>query len=137
MKWVVVCSGPKWAYEKEYIRDTLLKFYDPTYNKGEGHCEFTYDITEALLFDTIEQAVAYTERIPTNGTFTESGMLNRPIHCFEVSYRRISVELEKKAMESRHFTTPASVKNMNPEGWRKPGLDLTPEMQEHKKILRG
>jgi hypothetical protein len=111
-KFVIVCSGPLWARPTEWIKQTLLVWYDPDFNKGEGRCEFTYDITKAQLFDTLERAVAYVERVPINNyARAEGGYILKPIKCFEVSYRAIDVESEKQAIDSpRHFLTPTAAR---------------------------
>jgi hypothetical protein len=108
MKFVIVCSGPVYARPDEWIRQALVEWYDPDYNRGEGRCQFTYDVTKAKLFGELGEAVAYAERVPVNHPFTESGMINRPIKCFEVQYRAIEVDQEKKAIESPLVMTPSA-----------------------------
>jgi hypothetical protein len=116
MKFAVVCSGPIYVRPRHWMVDVLLEHYDPDYNKGEGHAIFTYDITKAKLFDTLEQAVAYVERPSIH--WTESGMINRPIHCFQIAYRPINIDDEKRAMKNMIFTTKTSARANTPESQR-------------------
>jgi hypothetical protein len=113
MKFVIVCNGPIYAHPHEWIEGALVQWYDPDFNKGEGKCQFTRDIRKAMLFDELGQAVAYVQRVPVNHPFTESGTINRPIHCFEIQYRAIEIDREKKAIESPLITTPSAVARFN------------------------
>ena len=98
MKFVVVCSGPIFAHPNEWVEKVYLSWYNPDYNKGEGQCHFTCDVKEAMLFDTLERAVAYVERVPVNNPMTESGVINRPISCFTISYQAIDIDDAKKGI---------------------------------------
>lgn len=111
MKFVITCSGPLWAYPDDWIDRALLVWYDPDFNKGEGRCEFTYDISKAQLFDSLERAVAYVERAPINSPCAENGIVIKPIRCFEVAYRAIDIEREKRAIKSPgSFLTKSAAK---------------------------
>ncbi|HEY7415606.1 MAG TPA: hypothetical protein VH593_10465 [Ktedonobacteraceae bacterium] len=101
IKYVIVCSGPIYEMPENWIRQALIKSYDPDYRKGEGRCKFTHDIREALLFDSLQAAVAYTERVPVNNPLTEAGTVNRPIRAFKVAYRAFDLEQEKKRLHDK------------------------------------
>jgi hypothetical protein len=136
MKFAIVCSGPRWAHPKDWIKQALVEWYDPDFNKGEGRCEFTYDITRAQVFDELGHAVAYAERIPVNHPFTESGMINRPIHCFEIEYRALELDVEKKALQpANNIITPtvsaAQRWDLRPD-WRPTEAALREVIEEDK-----
>jgi hypothetical protein len=96
MKYVIICSGPIYAHPNEWIEKAFLEWYDPDFNKGEGKAQFTHDIRKAMLFDTLEKAVAYVERVPVNNPMTESGAINRPIHCFKVQYQAMELDAMRR-----------------------------------------
>jgi hypothetical protein len=91
-KFAIVCSGPIYAHPRDWIDRTFVQKYDPDYNRGEGRAWFTNDMRKALLFDTIEQAMAYVHRVPVNHPLTESGCPNYPIGCFKVEFQTVQVE---------------------------------------------
>jgi hypothetical protein len=91
-RWAIICSGPIYAHPWDWINRTFLESYDPDYNKGEGRAWFTPDVTKAALFDSIEKAMAYVNRVPVNHPMTESGVPNYPIRCFNVEYQTVPIE---------------------------------------------
>jgi hypothetical protein len=95
IKFVIVCSGPVWAdpsNKEQWIERAMVAKYDPNFKRGEGRCKFTNELSEAKLFDTIEQARSYADQVPTKHPLTKAGLPNKPIKIFQVKYVCVNLD---------------------------------------------
>lgn len=92
----IVCTGPKYVELGKQLTNAYVEWYDPDRDNGRGEARFTFDIRKAKLFDDLIKAAAYATRVPVNHPLTESGMPNRPLQCFDISYRVVDMEVARQ-----------------------------------------
>lgn len=71
-----------------YVSDAWVRTYDPEGYDGRGTLILTWDLDEALTFDTPEDAHALWTAVPSNRPLRADGLPNRPL-------TQLSVEIEK------------------------------------------
>lgn len=83
MKYVIKVYG---LYEAEPFDGQMVKSYAPEAFEGLGDVETTSSLSEALKFDTLRKAVAFSRQPASNMPMRPDGKPNRPLTAFTLEF---------------------------------------------------